>query len=75
MQNLYRQRAFQDSTPREAYFVKYDKETTTQNDINRGVAYIVAGFAPLKPAECLILKIMQMAVKYGQKKRPWLNSA
>ena len=34
MQNLFRQGAFQGSTPREAYFVKCDRETTTQNDIN-----------------------------------------
>ena len=34
MQNLFRQGAFQGTTPREAYFVKCDKETTTQNDIN-----------------------------------------
>jgi len=37
MHNLFRQGAFQGSTPREAYFVKCDKETTTQNDINLGI--------------------------------------
>jgi phage tail sheath protein FI len=61
MHNLFRQGAFQGTTPREAYFVKCDKETTTQNDINLGIVNIVVGFAPLKPAEFVIIKIQQMA--------------
>jgi len=61
MHNLFRQGAFQGSTPREAYFVKCDKETTTQNDINLGIVNIVVGFAPLKPAEFVIIKIQQIA--------------
>lgn len=61
MQNLFRQGAFQGTTPREAYFVKCDSETTTQNDINLGIVNIVVGFAPLKPAEFVIIKIQQMA--------------
>ncbi|MGK7911162.1 MAG: phage tail sheath family protein [Synechococcus sp.] len=61
MQNLFRQGAFQGSTPRESYFVKCDKETTPQNDINLGIVNIVVGFAPLKPAEFVIIKIQQMA--------------
>ena len=61
MQDLFRQGAFQGQTPREAYFVKCDKETTTQNDINRGIVNILVGFAPLKPAEFVIITIQQMA--------------
>jgi hypothetical protein len=61
MQNLFRQGAFQGTTPREAYFVKCDKETTTQNDINLGIVNIIVGFAPLKPAEFVIIKLQQMA--------------
>jgi uncharacterized protein len=61
MNNLFRQGAFQGKTPAEAYFVKCDKETTTQNDINLGIVNIVVGFAPLKPAEFVIIKIQQMA--------------
>jgi hypothetical protein len=60
MQNLFRQGAFQGSSPREAYFVKCDKETTTQNDINLGIVNIVVGFAPLKPAEFVVIKLQQM---------------
>ncbi len=61
MNNLFRQGAFQGKTPADAYFVKCDKETTTQNDINLGVVNIVVGFAPLKPAEFVIIKIQQIA--------------
>jgi len=61
MQDLFRQRAFQGASPREAYFVKCDKDTTTQSDINRGIVNILVGFAPLKPAEFVVVKIQQMA--------------
>ena len=61
MHNLFRQGAFQGSTPRDAYFVKCDKETTTQTDINSGIVNIVVGFAPLKPAEFVVIKLQQMA--------------
>lgn len=60
MHSLFRQGAFQGSTPKEAYFVKCDRETTTQDDINRGIVNILVGFAPLKPAEFVVIKIQQM---------------
>jgi phage tail sheath protein FI len=61
MQNLFRQGAFAGRTAREAYFVNCDKETTTQNDVNLGIVNVLVGFAPLKPAEFVIIKIQQMA--------------
>ena len=61
MHGLFRAGALQGSTPREAYFVKCDRETTTQNDINKGMVNILVGFAPLKPAEFVIIKIQQLA--------------
>ncbi len=61
MHGLFRQGAFQGRTPRESYFVKCDRETTTQADINLGIVNIIVGFAPLKPAEFVVLKIQQMA--------------
>ena len=61
MQRLFRQGAFQGRTPREAYLVKCDAETTTQADIDLGIVNIVVGFAPLKPAEFVILRIQQLA--------------
>jgi hypothetical protein len=61
MHNLFRQGAFQGRTPKDAYFVKCDGETTTQNDRNLGIVNIWVGFAPLKPAEFVILYLQQMA--------------
>jgi phage tail sheath protein FI len=61
MQNLFRQGAFQGKTPAEAYFVKCGKETTTQNDIDLGIVNVLVGFAPLKPAEFVVIKLQQIA--------------
>lgn len=61
MHTLFRQGAFQGQTARQAYEVKCDAETTTQDDINRGVVNIVVRFAPLKPAEFVVIKIQQLA--------------
>lgn len=63
MHDLFRRGAFQGMTPREAYFVKCDQETTTQNDIDSGFVNILAGFAPMKPAEFVIIRLQQMARK------------
>jgi hypothetical protein len=60
MNNLFKQGAFQGTSPKEAYFVKCDSETTTQNDINQGIVNILVGFAPLKPAEFVFIKIQQL---------------
>ena len=61
MHNLFRQGAFQGASPQEAYFVKCDKTTTTQADIDSGIVNVWVGFAPLKPAEFVILYIKQIA--------------
>jgi uncharacterized protein len=61
MNNLFRQGAFQGQKASDAYFVKCDAETTTQNDINLGIVNVVIGFAPLKPAEFVIITIRQLA--------------
>ncbi len=61
MHNLFRQGAFQGTSPKEAYFVKCDSETTTETDRNLGIVNILVGFAPLKPAEFVIIKISQIA--------------
>jgi len=63
MHDLFRQGAFQGSTPRDAYFVKCDGDTTTQTDRNLGVVNILVGFAPLKPAEFVMIQIQQIAGK------------
>jgi uncharacterized protein len=61
MMNLFRQGAFQGATPAQAFFVKCDSETTTQTDIDAGVVNVLVGFAPLKPAEFVVVKISQKA--------------
>jgi phage tail sheath protein FI len=61
MNNLFKQGAFQGTSPKEAYFVKCDSETTTQHDINQGIVNILVGFAPLKPAEFVFIKVQQLA--------------
>lgn len=60
MMRLFKQGAFQGSTPDKAFYVKCDSETTPQADINLGIVNIEVGFAPLKPAEFVIIKIQQM---------------
>jgi phage tail sheath protein FI len=61
MHNLFRQHAFEGSAPRQAYLVKCDSETTTQADIDLGIVNIIVGFAPLKPAEFVVIQITQLA--------------
>lgn len=61
MHDLFRKGAFQGTTPSEAYFVKVDAETTTQNDRNLGIVNVWIGFAPLKPAEFVVLYLQQIA--------------
>ncbi|HEX4606821.1 MAG TPA: phage tail sheath subtilisin-like domain-containing protein [Urbifossiella sp.] len=61
MNGLFRQGAFQGSTAGQAYLIKCDGETTTQADINNGVVNVLVGFAPLKPAEFIVLQIQQLA--------------
>ncbi|MDQ6775229.1 MAG: hypothetical protein M3071_03185 [Actinomycetota bacterium] len=60
MQTYFLKGAFQGQTPKEAYFVKCDHETTTQTDIDNGVVNILVGFAPLKPAEFVVIQIEQL---------------
>jgi phage tail sheath protein FI len=63
MMNLFRQGAFQGATPAQAFFVKCDNETTTQSEIDAGIVNVLVGFAPLRPAEFVVVKISQ---KVGQ---------
>ena len=60
MHGLFRQGAFQGTKREEAYFVKCDSETTTQADIDKGIVNILVAFAPLKPAEFVIIQIQQL---------------
>ncbi|HLV21086.1 MAG TPA: phage tail sheath C-terminal domain-containing protein, partial [Polyangiaceae bacterium] len=65
LHGLFRQGAFAGASPAEAYFVKCDRETTTQADIDLGIVNVLVGFAPLKPAEFVILRIQQLVSQAG----------
>ncbi|MFO7561120.1 MAG: phage tail sheath subtilisin-like domain-containing protein [Enhygromyxa sp.] len=61
MNNLFRLGAFAGAKSSDAYFVKVDRDTTTQNDINLGIVNVMIGFAPLKPAEFVVITLQQKA--------------
>jgi hypothetical protein len=61
MQGLFLQGAFQGTTPQRAYFVKCDAENNPQSSINLGIVNILVGFAPLVPAEFVVIQIQQIA--------------
>jgi phage tail sheath protein FI len=59
----FRAGAFQGKSASEAFFVRCDGKTTTQADIDAGIVNILVGFAPLKPAEFVVLKLTQMTAQ------------
>jgi uncharacterized protein len=61
LQGLFLQGAFQGSTPAQAYFVKCDSENNPQSSIDQGIVNILVGFAPLYPAEFVVIQIQQIA--------------
>lgn len=64
MNGLFRSGAFQGQKASDAYFVRCGLgDTMTQGDVDRGQVIVVVGFAPLKPAEFVIVRIQQ---KVGQ---------
>jgi len=65
MTNLFRAGAFQGNKPGSAFYIKCDETTTSQDDTDRGVVNIIVGFAPIKPAEFVVIYIQQMAGQIG----------
>ena len=59
MMSLFRQGAFQGSTPEEAFLVKCDRETNPQDLVDQGVVTAQVAFAPLKPAEFVVIQLSQ----------------
>ncbi|MFF0623147.1 phage tail sheath family protein [Streptomyces sp. NPDC004296] len=64
LHTLFEKGAFKGGTPRQAYFVKCDKDTTTEADIENGIVNVVVGIAPVKPAEFVVVKIQQLAGQF-----------
>jgi Bacteriophage tail sheath protein len=63
LHDLFKRGAFAGRKAEESYFVKCDRSTMTQGDIDAGLVNIEIGFAPLKPAEFVVIRIQQMARK------------
>lgn len=61
MAGLYRQNAFGGTTPKDSFLVQCDATTTTPQDVAKGVVNILVGFAPLVPAEFVVIQIAQLA--------------
>jgi phage tail sheath protein FI len=60
MSSLFRQGAFAGKTAKDAYFVKVDAETTTPADQAAGIVNVWVGFAPLRPAEFVVVQLSQI---------------
>ena len=65
LQGLFLQGAFQGTTPQQAYFVKCDADNNPQSKIDQGIVTILVGFAPLYPAEFVLIQIEQLAGQSG----------
>jgi len=63
MQGLFLQGAFAGSTPQQAYFVKCDGENNPPPSVAQGIVNILVGFAPLYPAEFVVIQIQQIALQ------------
>ena len=61
LDDLFRRGAFAGATPQDAYLVKCDGATTTRADVERGLVNVTVGFAPLKPAEFVVIQLQQLA--------------
>ena len=60
MHSLFLRGAFQGQKASVAYLVKCDRDTTSQEDIHRGVVNVVVGFAPLRAGEFVVLRVQQL---------------
>ena len=65
MMTLFRAGAFQGDTPSKAFFVKCDAETNPQDQIDTGIVTVLVGFAALKPAEFVVIRISQQVAQAG----------
>lgn len=57
LRGLWQEGAFAGGAMQEAFFVRCDATTTTQRDLDRGLLNLQVGFAPVRPAEFLVLTI------------------
>ncbi|MBZ0237430.1 MAG: phage tail sheath subtilisin-like domain-containing protein [Deltaproteobacteria bacterium] len=62
MMTLFRQGAFQGATPDEAFLVQCDRATNPQENVDAGIVTAKVAFAPLKPAEFVVIEISQKSL-------------
>jgi phage tail sheath protein FI len=62
MMTLFRQGAFQGTTPDEAFAVVCDKTTNPQENVDAGIVTATVAFAPLKPAEFVVIQVSQKSL-------------
>jgi len=63
LQGLYQAGAFLGTRPKDGYWVKCDRTTMTQQDIDAGRLVVVIGFAPVKAAEFVVISISKLAAQ------------
>ena len=63
---VWRDGALQGVTEEEAFFVRCDRTTMTQDDIDNGRLICYVGIAPVKPAEFVIIRIGQKTLEATQ---------
>jgi phage tail sheath protein FI len=63
---VWRNGALMGTTQDEAFFVKCDRTTMTQDDIDNGRLICYVGIAPVKPAEFVIFRISQKTIEATQ---------
>jgi uncharacterized protein len=63
LHELFRDGAFAGTSPRDAYFVRCDRSTMSQADIDNGNLIVLVGVAPSRPAEFVVIRIQQMTRK------------
>lgn len=59
LMNQWQSGKLQGAKPEEAFFVRCDRTTMTQNDLDNGRLIVVIGVAPVKPAEFVVFQIGQ----------------
>jgi phage tail sheath protein FI len=62
MLSLFRQGAFQGTTPQEAFLVQCDRDTNPQDLVDQGIVTTRVAFAPLKPAEFVVVELTQKSL-------------
>ena len=61
LQTLWRDGRLVGTRPEEAFFVRCDRTTMTQDDLDNGRLVVLVGIAPVRPAEFVIIRIGQWA--------------